>query len=252
MLGRHETAKGHAFKALQLLRTDNVGMENSAIAVCLHNIAVEQIFLAPNRPFEALKSVTDAIELASRLLDESHPWLEHFRHTYNVALKMSAPAAAKPRALQTNAQANNGCRASDRICTSHISSSAREHSAKEQNGASQWRSPKPRRQVCTPDGGQLPRLGYPVPALARGTGSTSLERMPSKLQSLKVSTLDSMSPTHTDSQPQGRATILGMPKAISSGELDDELQHRVSRRSQMIRLTTSSSKSFLLQKTRSF
>merc|ERR1712166_1562320 len=55
-----------------------------------------------------------------------------------------------------------------------------------------------------------------------------------------------------DVQPKGRATILGLPKAISSGELDDELQHRVSRRSQMIRLTTPSSKNFLLQKTRSF
>ena len=252
MLGRHETAKGHAVKALHLLRTDNVGMASSAIAVCLHNIAVEQIYLAPNRPFEALESVTDAIELASRLLDQSHPWLGHFRHTYNVALKMSAPASAKPRALQTNAQANNGCRASDRMRTSHISSASRDRNAKEQNGANQTRSPKPRRQVCTPDVGQLPRLGCPVPALARDTGSTSLERMPSKLQSLKVSTLDSMSPTHTDSQPKGRATILGLPKAISSGELDDELQHRVSRRSQMIRLTTPSSKNFLLQKTRSF
>jgi len=71
---------------------------NSAVAVCLHNIAVEQIQLyrmGENiSAGEALESCTDAIEIAKEVLDPNHAWMRHFRRTFKVAVKMSPSVEA--------------------------------------------------------------------------------------------------------------------------------------------------------------
>jgi len=96
MLGCHDGALDHATKALYLLQAERGGSgSNSAVAVCLHNVAVEQILLFRAGEHinsgEALETCTDAIEIAKEVLDPTHPWMRHFRRTFKIAVKM-APA----------------------------------------------------------------------------------------------------------------------------------------------------------------
>merc|ERR1711975_37792 len=99
MLGCHDGALDHATKALYLLQAERGGSgANSAVAVCLHNIAVEQIQLYRQgeniSAGEALESCTDAIEIAKEVLDPNHAWMRHFRRTFKIAVKMSPSVEA--------------------------------------------------------------------------------------------------------------------------------------------------------------
>jgi len=99
MLGCHDGALDHATKALYLLQAERGGTgANSAVAVCLHNIAVEQILLyrmGENiNAGEALETCTDAIEIAKEVLDPNHAWMRHFKRTFKIAVKMSPSVEA--------------------------------------------------------------------------------------------------------------------------------------------------------------
>jgi len=103
MLGCHDGALDHATKALYLLQAERGGSgANSAVAVCLHNIAVEQIQLFRSGENigagEALETCTDAIEIAKEVLDPNHAWMRHFRRTFKIAVKMSPSVDALRKA----------------------------------------------------------------------------------------------------------------------------------------------------------
>jgi len=94
LLGCHDGALDHATKALYLLQAERGGSgANSAVAVCLHNISVEQIQLFRTGENigagEALETCTDAIEIAKEVLDPNHAWMRHFKRTFKIAVKMS-------------------------------------------------------------------------------------------------------------------------------------------------------------------
>jgi len=244
MLGRHEGAMDHATKALYLLQAEHGGMgSNSAVAVCLHNIGVEQINLfrtgEGTGAGEALESVTDAIEIAKEVLDESHTWLKHFKRTFKVALKMSPSV--------------------DTLRKSGLGPLKRVRSPAPQimpSNATMNRSQS--RTAYTPEGGQLPKIRSLTPdssGLAPMKGARTADKdlpppviappvrkAPSKLQPLKVSLPNSLSQPHAfngtpidpDSRPESRASILGLHKTTSPAELGDELQQLVAQRSKMI------------------
>merc|ERR1712166_422800 len=242
MLGRHEGAMDHATKALYLLQAEHGGMgSNSAVAVCLHNIGVEQINLFRTGEGtwagEALESVTDAIEIAKEVLDESHTWLKHFKRTFKVALKMSPSV--------------------DTLRKSGLGPLKRVRSPAPQimpSNATMNRSQS--RTAYTPEGGQLPKIRSLTPdssGLAPMKGARIADipppviapparKAPSKLQPLKVSLPNSLSQPHAfngspidpDSRPESRASILGLHKTTSPAELGDELQQLVAQRSKMI------------------
>jgi len=246
MLGKHEVAMDHATKALYLLQAEHGGMgSNSAVAVCLHNIGVQQINMyrtgEGTGAGEALESVTDAIEIAKEVLDDSHTWLKHFKRTFKVALKMSPSV--------------------DTLRKSGLGPLKRVRSPATQilpSNATMGRSQS--RKAYTPDGSQLPKIASPAidsSGLAPMKGGVRLsetdlpapviappQRKPTaKLQPLKVSLPNSLSQPHAfngsptseaDPRPESRAAILGLGHTTHSVELGDELQQLVKARTQMI------------------